>query len=84
MRLDHHISIVHHHSPANVPRTRGSMRSWQYDSAVSDMAISSSVNKLFAFKGSVQSKDTGACMERFAMTAERAGALNCLAACVLN
>jgi hypothetical protein len=48
------------------------------------MAISSSVNKLFAFKGSVQSKDTGVCMDRFAMAAERAGAFNCLAACLLS
>jgi hypothetical protein len=48
------------------------------------MAISSSVNKLFAFKGSVQSKDTGACMDRFATTAEWAGAFNCLAACLLS
>lgn len=45
------------------------------------MAISSAVNRLFASNGSVQSKATGACRERFPMT-ERAGAFNCLAACL--
>jgi hypothetical protein len=45
------------------------------------MATSSSVNWLFAFSGSVQSKATGVVMERLPM-AERSGAFNCLAACL--
>jgi hypothetical protein len=71
------------HQMMHIPSTLGSMRSWQYDSAVSEIANSSSVNRLFAFNGSVQSKATGACRERVPMM-ERAGALNCLAACLHN
>lgn len=47
------------------------------------MANSSSVNRDFAFNGSVQSNATGACSER-RPRAERAGAFNCLAACLHN
>jgi hypothetical protein len=39
-----------------VPVTRGSKRSWQYDSAVSAIASSSSVNILLEPSGSFQSK----------------------------
>ena len=41
-------------------RTRGNKRSWEYDSAVSEMASSSSVNKLLDARGSVQSNVDGA------------------------
>jgi hypothetical protein len=43
----------------NVRRTRGSILSWQYASAVSDMAISSSVSRDWAFNGSSQLKGRG-------------------------
>lgn len=38
-----------------VRRTLGSNCSWQYFSAVSEMASSSSVNRFFALRGSCQS-----------------------------
>lgn len=55
------------------------MRSWQYDSAVSAMASSSSVNRLVEPNGSFQSNATGAWSWRRASGAARAEALNCLA-----
>lgn len=58
------------------------MRSWQYASAVSAIASSSSVNRLLEPRGSFQSKATGVCRYRLPMAAERAVVLNCLAACL--
>jgi hypothetical protein len=65
-----------------VPSTLGSIRSWQYDSAVSEIACSSSVNKLLAFNGSCQSNLTGACIYRLPRAADRSGVRNCLVACL--
>ena len=42
------------------PKTRGSIRSWQYDFAVSWIANSSSVNSLLESNGSSQLKTLGA------------------------
>lgn len=67
---------------SNLPRTLGSIRSWQYDSAVSEMACSSSVSKLLAFKGSFQSNDTGVVMCRLPIGAERMFAFKGLDACL--
>lgn len=67
---------------SRIPSTLGSMRSWQYDSAVSEIACSSSVNKLLVFKGSCQSNFTGACRYRLPRAADRSGVRNCLVACL--
>ncbi|KAH8634913.1 glutaryl-CoA dehydrogenase mitochondrial precursor [Alternaria alternata] len=67
---------------SRVPSTLGSIRSWQYDSAVSEMACSSSVNKLLVFNGSCQSNFTGACKYRLPRAADRSGVRNCRVACL--
>lgn len=47
-----------------IPSTLGNIRVWQYDLAVSCMAISSSVNREAASSGSSQFRVTGACAYR--------------------
>lgn len=47
-----------------IPSTLGSIRSWQYDLAVSCMASSSWVNREAASSGSCQFRVTGACAYR--------------------
>lgn len=64
----------------DLPRTRGSIRSWQYDRAVSWIANSSSVNREAESRGSSQLNGTGAWTWRLAI-------VRCIAAprgCLLN
>jgi hypothetical protein len=84
MRLRHYVSMSTLRRGLYIPRTLGSIRSWQYDSAVSEMATSSSVSKLFALSGSFQSNDTGACRCRLPIAAGRMVVFSCLAACLQN
>jgi hypothetical protein len=56
------------------------MRSWQYASAVSDIAISSSVNKLCAFNGSSQLNGCGVACAAYPLdTTGRIAKDDCLA-----
>ena len=82
MHLRHYVSVYPDGMIQYAPSTRGSMRSWQYDSAVSDIAISSSVNKLLEPSGSFQSKGIGACRCRFPKAADKTGLLTCRTACL--
>ena len=82
MHLRHYVSVYPDGMIRYTPSTRGSMRSWQYDSAVSDIAISSSVNKLLEPSGSFQSKGIGACRCRFPKAADKTGLLTCRTACL--
>jgi len=71
-------AIVGHRNANYIPSTRGSIRSWQYEFAVSEIANSSSVNSEAESKGSSQLSATGACAYRLVIVENLVAVPNCL------